>query len=55
MMRSAVSNEFSNMWPPQHQMPQPLTNLDARIPVQKMQYFGPNGAQKPNLPGVMPS
>lgn len=48
--------EFSSMWPTQHQMPQPLANLDARVPVQKMQYFGPGGAvQKPNIPGAMPS
>lgn len=32
-----------NCWPAQHQMPQPLTNLDSRVPVQKMQYF-PNPA-----------
>ncbi|KAI1732782.1 hypothetical protein Ddc_01672 [Ditylenchus destructor] len=31
-------------WPPQHPMPQSLTNLDARVPVQKMQYFANNSS-----------
>lgn len=48
--------EFSGMWSQQHQMPQPLANLEGRVPIQKMQYFGPGSAtQKQNLPGAMPS
>uniref|UniRef100_A0A0N4ZBY4 NUFIP1 domain-containing protein n=1 Tax=Parastrongyloides trichosuri TaxID=131310 RepID=A0A0N4ZBY4_PARTI len=27
-----------NAWPQQHNLPRPLTNIDSRVPVQKMQY-----------------
>lgn len=36
-----------NCWSSQHQMPQPLANLDARVPSQKMQYFPNNTSSTP--------
>uniref|UniRef100_A0A915DBF5 Uncharacterized protein n=1 Tax=Ditylenchus dipsaci TaxID=166011 RepID=A0A915DBF5_9BILA len=46
----------SNYWPGQQHMPQPLANLDSRVPVQKMQYF-PNsqmGQPQQSMAGGVP-
>jgi hypothetical protein len=41
--------EMFNQW--QENMPQPLTNLDSRVPSQKINYYGSSNGQ----PQMMPS
>jgi hypothetical protein len=48
MSRPPNPEMFGNQW--QQDMPQPLTNLDSRVPSQKINYYGNSNGQPQNMP-----
>jgi len=48
MIRPPNCPEMFNHW--QENMPQPLTNLDSRVPSQKINYYGSGNGQPQAMP-----